>query len=775
MNRTGTIGHLLRLAATGLLVPLTVLSLPETSRADGISGFMEYNFSRTESKARDILGTTAKTTGDSLMQRYNLSLDRTIYPNLRFAAGGNMELTKSEFESETATGTTSLTSRQSRFSPFATLRLNTGVTSAGLGYSRRQETTSSSGSPSFTSITDNYTAQFGFRPHELPSVDVFYAHLDSYDQEKALKNTSNDSVTINSKYSLLKNLDLSYQALLNTMADRLRSQETTSLNQNVRIAYNGTFLNDRVTLYSTYSLASQGTETVAHGIGEIRTIIPGTTTYFRDMAADTGTSTDTVLSGLLEESSALRDGNLATAVTVLSEVAGIGGTAGSVATGTDPKSIGFQIPLGATINDIALLTTSVLGTPEAGKEYLLRRFKWELYQGTEPTGRDWRRVQALDTRQMTVETDPVLTTGQTTVYVIRFRFPDLTADAASRYLKIVMTPQISIPQLSDPGTFTVAEAQASVSTPAPTGKSSSDSLSGHYELNGRVRISDEPSLFYDMNFTMDHFKTDSGSSQRYAVSNSLSLAHRFNSTYSANARVTREDSFDPGSSRSAFLYSASLTATPIPALTSSVLFSGRNDEFAGQTSDSYSLFLNNSAELYRGVNLLFNGGATASTAATGRRSKNALFTFAANLIPHQAASINMSVTGRQEWGTGGGLADSDSYKQDNEISLSLNPAKSVYLSGSLVYSTETGKKGLLTRAFGGSWAPFRDGNLLYNISYNENGTSEGSQESRSLVQSLRWYFRSSSYFDLSYLISRNMSLTQEIDSYSINASVRFTF
>lgn len=775
MSRTGTTGHILRLATAGFLLQLIVLSLPEPSQADGISGFMEYNFSKTDSKARELDGSTAKTTGNALIQRYNLALDRTIYPNLHFSAGGNVAFSRSEFESETVTQTTSLTSKQSRFTPFANLRLNAGVTSAGLGYSRRQERTAASGAEPFTSITDNYSAQLGFRPHGLPTVDLFYMHLDSYDEERTLQDSSNNTIMFNTKYSLIKNMDLNYQAMFNNLQDRLRGQENSSLNQNARVAYNDTLFNDRVTLYSTYSLASQSAETVSNRAGEILTTLNGVPTYYKDEAATGATDTDSVLIGTLAENTLLGDRNIATAVTVLSEITTTNGQVTSITTDTEPKSIGMKLPTGSTVNVITLLTTSSLPTPMAGKEYLLRRFSWELYQSTDSTGREWRRVQALDGSHMLVETDAFYSTPQTTAYAIRFRFPQVTTDTATSFLKIVMTPQISIPLPTDPGTFSVAEVQASLSATAPAGRSSSSSMSGHYEFNGRVKIMDAPSLFYDMNFTLDHFNSNNGSSQRYFVTNSLSLAHQFNSTLSGNARVTREDSFDPGSSRSALLYSASLTATPIPALTSSLLFSGRNEEFDGQTADSYSLFLNTSAELYRGVNVLFNGGATTATSATGRQAQNALFMIATNLIPHRAANINMSIAGRQEWGTGGGVPDSESYKQDNEISMTLNPLKSVYLFGSFSLTTETGKKAATNRAMGGSWAPFRDGNLLYNISYNENATSESSQESRSLAQSLRWYFRSSSYFDLSYLISRNSSLTQKVDSYSLNASARFTF
>ena len=770
MNRTGTTWYLSRLMAAGVLMQLTMLFLPETSRADGISGFMEYNFSRTESEAHDVFGSFSKSTGNSLIQRYNLSLDRTIYPNLHFAAGGNMELTKSEFESETAGQTSSLTSKQSRFSPFANLRLNAGVTSAGLGYSRRQETSSTSGTQSFTSITDNYNAQLGFRPHGLPTVDMFYMHLDSYDEERTLQNSSNDSIAFNTKYSLIKNLNLSYQVLFNRMTDRLRSQENSSLSQNARVAYNDTFMNDRVTIYSTYNIASQRTGIKAIGVGEIFVPVPIESAHYKAYSN--------------ENPILLNGDDLGSASENLANSKADDGLLIMNSDSSTPKSIGWKLPPRVTANTIDLISPSELSTEQAMRQYL-NNVNWQLFKAKNPLvteGQDWVEIETPieifevskdDYLTDQVRTDP--TKSNIFVYRIRIRLPETALASETTFYKVVLNPEPFDRASGNPSSFTISEIQLFNAIPAPSGQLSTESISGHYELNGRVRILDAPSLFYDMNFTMDHFNADSGSSQRYFVTNSLSLAHRFNDTYSANARVTREDSFDPGSSRSAFLYSASLTATPIPALTSSLLFSGRNEEYEGQTSDSYSLFLNNSTELYRGVNVLFNGGVTTATSTTGRQSQNALFIFAANLIPHQAASVNMSVAGRQEWGTGGGLADSESYKQDNEISLSLNPVKSIYLFGSLSYTTETGKKALLTRTLGGSWAPFREGNLLYNISYNENAASTGSQESRSLAQSLRWYFRSSSYFDLSYLLSRNSSLTQEIDSYSINASMRFTF
>ena len=62
------------------------------ARAEGIHGNVELavSFSDTETRAPD--GTTIRTEGTDLSQRYRLTLDRGLYPNLLISAGGTFSL-----------------------------------------------------------------------------------------------------------------------------------------------------------------------------------------------------------------------------------------------------------------------------------------------------------------------------------------------------------------------------------------------------------------------------------------------------------------------------------------------------------------------------------------------------------------------------------------------------------------------------------------------------------------------------------------------------------
>ena len=69
--------------------------LPCIAIAEGISGSVEFNYSTIDTKTEDASGASATSKTDSFLQRYNLNLEKTIYPYLRFRAGGIFEKNKS--------------------------------------------------------------------------------------------------------------------------------------------------------------------------------------------------------------------------------------------------------------------------------------------------------------------------------------------------------------------------------------------------------------------------------------------------------------------------------------------------------------------------------------------------------------------------------------------------------------------------------------------------------------------------------------------------------
>jgi len=101
--------------------------------------------------------------------------------------------------------------------------------------------------------------------------------------------------------------------------------------------------------------------------------------------------------------------------------------------------------------------------------------------------------------------------------------------------------------------------------------------------------------------------------------------------------------------------------------------------------------------------------------------------------------------------------------------------RSVYLFGGLSFVAQNDRETQYTRNIGGSWAPFRDGALLLNISYRESIATVSEEKDRNLVGSLRWNIRSGSYLDVSYLISKNSSLSQSSDTQTFSTSLRLSY
>ena len=60
--------------------------------------------------------------------------------------------------------------------------------------------------------------------------------------------------------------------------------------------------------------------------------------------------------------------------------------------------------------------------------------------------------------------------------------------------------------------------------------------------------------------------------------------------------------------RLAYIYNASLEATPLRTLTNRLTFSGRDETIGKSHTTNNSIFLYNSAQLYKGLDVNLNGG-----------------------------------------------------------------------------------------------------------------------------------------------------------------------
>jgi len=79
----------LKRAGSAVVACLLVIA-PVVAAAEGISGYAEYNYSLLDSNTTDTTG-SAMTKSSSFNQRYSLTLDKNIFPTLRFSAVGGFE------------------------------------------------------------------------------------------------------------------------------------------------------------------------------------------------------------------------------------------------------------------------------------------------------------------------------------------------------------------------------------------------------------------------------------------------------------------------------------------------------------------------------------------------------------------------------------------------------------------------------------------------------------------------------------------------------------
>jgi hypothetical protein len=147
----------------------------------------------------------------------------------------------------------------------------------------------------------------------------------------------------------------------------------------------------------------------------------------------------------------------------------------------------------------------------------------------------------------------------------------------------------------------------------------------------------------------------------------------------------------------------------------------------------------------------------------------------ATFVPNRKVNLTLLYNGTATKSSGGDLpGETTNTTRAGEANLSINLVQTVYLFGSyrIEQSTTSPSRNILNYTL--TWSPFPDGTLHLTFFYNETIRSDDSEE-RSIVPSLRWYFTSRSYLNLSYqnLKTETPALTTLSNVYS--GTVRISF
>src|SRR3990172_3769780 len=538
-----------------VFLTITLFSLALVMRgpamADGINGFVELNYNALDTKTSDATGLSTESKQSSILERYNLSLERSLYPYLKLRAGGLFEKTFTNITIDDV----DTRSSDAKTNPFVDLTLRNPFITAGAGYNKREEKQDTRGLSSSTTIRDTYNAIFGLRPEGLPTLDTLFMRTDAYDKARLFQNNENDYFSLSSRYKPVKDLDLRYQFTSDESKNRLTDLDVKVLTQTGKATYSGQFFNNRISLYSSYNIIQQETEAPA------LQLFP-----FSGLSA----INDTPSNGALDPNPVLIDGDLTAGSGInIGQLPSQGGDTRQRNMGLD-----FVVPP-------AQVSALFVWVDRELPDVAAKSFTWDIYVSSD--NQNW------GTSVQTISNVPVVLVRDKW----RFELNITGVTTPTRYIKVVTRPlAVMLTPGFDTSNIFVTELQAFAQrVPAPVMEKTTRTTQ-IYDLSARTRLLDAPYLYYD--FYYWYTKTDTTGVTRYILSNGLTLSQRLSRVFTGTARIAREDGEETAGKRVSYVYSASIMAIPLPTLSNSLVMSGRTESIAGRSSDTTSVFLNNS-------------------------------------------------------------------------------------------------------------------------------------------------------------------------------------
>lgn len=697
----------------------------------GMQAGVESVFSSVTTKTMFGDGAVSTTASRNFYPAFTVNFDTLLYPKWRLNAGGVFELNTST----STTGPIRTDSSVTRNRPFIQFRSTDRFFAPGAGYFRREAIDRTPGRANVKLVNDEYAGYLGWRPAGLPTSDAQYLHTNTFDGARAVQDVSKDFGSLISNYSY-QNLGVYYRGSYLKTDNRIAQLDTTQLTQGIRGDYSQAFLQKRLVWNATSSLNHQDVRSLARGsAGEIALSV----TPFAGLAA----ISDTPVTAALSPNPQLIDGNFTAS-------AGIDlGLATSPAE-SQMRNIGLDLLTPTVVNRLLVWVDRELPVEVSNA------FSWDVYSS--PDNIIW-------TREATV---PVAPFGD---FENRFEidFPGVTA----RYIKLVTRPLSSV--VTDATRYQdifVTELQAYFRQPASQVNQKLSQNNWLLNTDVRYRLLDAPQMFYE-GYYLANGATNYGGITTNTLSNGVSVNHSFGRIYSAYGRLAFEQGRELRGDRRATVSSATFTIEPIPTFRTSVLYSGMDERVIGVTNTRRGLFVQNSAQPYHGVDLLFGVGWTSTTHDTGENDLDRLVNLSATLTPFQHISLTVNYDGRNTSRSGVFFGDPRTREHRSYAALSFDPIPTLHLliGGEVIAST--GQTTRTTLDLGAAWAPFPDGTLQLIFNYDEALRALEFGKDRNTLGAIRWNLSRKSYVDVSFQRTWNATTFLSTQSKIFSVRVRF--
>jgi hypothetical protein len=714
---------------------LFVLTATATPAAAGtINGSAEANYNEAKMVIRDPGTADISNQSQNLSQLYRLNLQTELAPKLRLSAGTLFarDLTDSE------SGTETTASALNRWQPRADLYLTDTFLQGSLGGSRRDETRSATGNR-LTLINEEYHGYVNWRPAGLPKIGLQLSQVDNYDAGREIENTRRRRGVLSLRYSAVKNLDLRYQYANEHSDNRLFDFATRGETHSGGINYSGTLAGRRVVYSTGLSFNRLTVTSMGPGSGEFALLRP----------AGAGLSAiDTIPAiTVLDENRLLIDSDLSASTGI-----DIGALDPSDLSSSLWRNLGLDFTLPVSVNHLRVQLNRELPEPIAAA------FAWEIYSSAD--NQEWVLWQRLAAAPF----DPL-------EKHFDLRFLPVT----SRYLKVTVRPlsqtvALQYPQ-EDWQSIPITELQAfSTQSIANLGRETTSATeTGTFDV--RIRLSKSPALYYRSNLLAGHRNDTDGI--RYTLVNSLNLNHPLSPALSTVASVGREESNSGAHYTSVYLLSAGLNYVPLPQASGSLTYSGRIEPQTNGNETAHSLYLYTLAEPYRGINISFGTGINQKITAEGDRITGTTLNATTSLLPNPAISLDCGYALSRSRRSGETTIVSMNQHGDAMLNIRLTPALALF--AGVAVDDESDRAAQLTRNFGSSWVPFRDGTLRLSFAWNESWRSSDDSWTRSIVPGLNWRITRRSTLQLSAPVTTNRIDAMTTTVHAINANLKISF
>ncbi|MCK9294761.1 MAG: hypothetical protein M0P70_06720 [Desulfobulbaceae bacterium] len=706
---------------------------PQSALADSVNALLEFDYNKFDLDSMDkATGEKSETQSETWGQNYHLNLDKTIYPNLRLNFGGIFQKDETDSTINDEDRETTLTNTR----PFADLTLKTPLYTAGAGYSKRDAQTKIDELPWQANINEQYNAILGWRPEGLPSFDMRLEKSDFYDKDRLEQDSTQTTASLICRYANDK-LDLQYRPFMVETEDRVNNIDTKTTIHNGRLNYSDFFFNKRSSFSTTYNVSRMEIETIASGTGEVSApLFPINGLSALD---------DTPTLGVLAVNPGLIDGNL---------TAGSGINIGLPSGGDNrAKNIGLDFATDTEVNSLRIWVDQELrGNNSAIADF----FTWDVYTSSDNDTWHFERTVApapFDSFQNYFE----------------INFPSVT----TRYIKVVVKPLSPI--IPNPGNITdifVTEIQPYVTRPVQDVEGTNTTTTHLLNMDLRTRLMQNHELYHEFSYFL--ISSDPGAGERYTLSNAFSGSRQLSPVFSGNFRVAREDIKETTGDGEANAYSASLRADPLPTLDHTLVFSGRREKIGDDELDTDALFLQNRAELYKGIDAFLHGGLSRKTQNTGEQDDSTIINFGSTVVPHRTLTMTLSYTATTTDQTGGDRAEGTLKDNRMDLGAAFRPFQTVYIFASIGRVEQDNMTDNLTN-YALNWSPFPYGTLQLQFSYSEDLRSEDQSKIKTIRPSLRWEIAPRISLDLSYMVTESDSVRETTDLKSMNAIVKMIY